>query len=71
MIESISLSVYSIVAFAVVAMTLLEGWASRGGWTVLRVAGLAAGPIWPLLLCAMLAHSLFAPRRMPVLTRSL
>jgi hypothetical protein len=71
MIESVAVTVYCAISGVFVAVTLLEGWAARGGWTLLRFAGLAVGPVWPLLLCAFLAHHLLAPRRMPRLIRSL
>lgn len=67
MIESVAVSAYCAISSVFLLVTLLEGWASRGGWTLLRVAGLAAGPVWPLLLCIFLFHSLLAPRRMPSL----
>ncbi len=71
MIESVAVSVYCAISSVFIGVTFLEGWTSRGGWTLLRFAGLAAGTVWPLLLGAFLAHHLLAPRRMPILSRSL
>jgi hypothetical protein len=70
MMESAAVSAYCAISSAFILVTLLEGWAARGGWTLLRVAGLAAGPVWPLLLCVFLLHGLLAPRRKPLLARS-
>lgn len=70
MTESIAVSVYCAISSVVMLVTLLEGWASRGGWTLVRVAGLAVGPVWPIVFLVFVLHSLISPRRMPVLARS-
>jgi hypothetical protein len=69
MIESFAVSAYCAISTMFLLVTLLEGWASRGGWSLMRVAGLAAGALWPLLITGFLLHNLFSPRRMPVLAR--
>lgn len=70
MSETIVVSAYCAISSVFMLMTALEGWAVRGGWTLARGFGLAACPLWPLLLAAFILHTLLAPRRLPRLTRA-
>lgn len=70
MSDTIVVSAYCAISSVFMLMTALEGWAVRGGWTLARGFGLAACPLWPLLLAAFILHTLLAPRRMPRLTRA-
>jgi hypothetical protein len=48
---------YCAVSAVFLLITVLEGWAFHGGWTLARMMGLVLCLAWPLLVIAFLLHN--------------
>lgn len=57
-----ALSIYAAISAACVVLTFLEGWTEHAGYGPLRLAGLLACILWPLILLAPLVHAALGPR---------
>jgi hypothetical protein len=58
--QFIILSAYCLIAAAVIAVTLLEGWTNHDRWTLHRIAGLVACVFWPLTALVFILHNIVA-----------
>ena len=60
MFEAAIFLLYGLVVAAAMAVTMLEGWANRDGFTLHRLAGLLACLVWPLTLLLFVLHGCIA-----------
>jgi hypothetical protein len=58
----LAFATYAAISAACLLITFLEGWTEHDRYTPLRLAGLAACVLWPLILLLPVIHAALGPR---------